>query len=284
MGHILLHALIDSLKVLGIAFIFNIILSFFEGKISKVIGKQNKLSPLVGSASGIIPQCGVSVVASDMYIKERITAGTLLAVFFACSDEALPLLFTDKTKIIYVLPLLLIKVIFGFLLGFMIDLILHKKELNQSGDEVHVGCCHHHIDDEEENKWHKHFLHPFIHSLKIFVYVFIINVILGFVIHFVGEDVISKFLNTNSYLAVLLSAIIGLIPNCSSSVIITELFLSGGLNFGALVSGLCVNAGLGFMCLFKNKETRIKGIKLLVTLFTYSLVIGYITLLIINLF
>ncbi len=284
MGHVLLHGLLDSLKVLGIAFIFNIILSFFEGKISKVIGKQNKLSPLVGSASGLIPQCGVSVVASDMYVKEYITAGTLLAIFFACSDEALPLLFTEPNKMIYVLPLLLIKLIFGFILGFTVDLIIRKKELKQAIDEVHVGCCHHHIDDEEENKWHKHLLHPFVHSLKIFIYVFIINVLFGTIVHFVGEDLISDFLNTNSYLAVLLSAVIGLIPNCSSSVIITELFLNGGLNFGALVAGLCVNAGLGFMYLFKNKKTRINGLKLLLTLFIYSLSIGYIVLLIMNLF
>lgn len=284
MGHVLLHGLLDSLKVLGIAFIFNVILSFFEGKISKVIGKQNKLSPLVGSASGLIPQCGVSVVASDMYVKEHITAGTLLAIFFACSDEALPLLFTEPNKMIYVLPLLLIKLTFGFILGFTVDLIIRKKELKQAIDEVHVGCCHHHIDDEEENKWHKHLLHPFVHSLKIFICVFIINVLFGTIVHFVGEDLISDFLNTNSYLAVLLSAVIGLIPNCSSSVIITELFLNGGLNFGALVAGLCVNAGLGFMYLFKNKKTRINGLKLLLTLFIYSLSIGYIVLLIMNLF
>ena len=284
MGHVLLHALLDSLKVLGIAFLFNIVLSFFEGKISKVIGKQNKLSPLIGSASGIIPQCGVSVVAADMYVKEHITAGTLLAVFFACSDEALPLLFTETSKIIYVLPLLLIKVIFGFILGFTVDLILRKKELKQHVDEVHVGCCHHHIDDEEENKWHKHLLHPFVHSLKIFSYVLVINIIFGMIVHFVGEDIISNFLNTNSYLSVLLSSIIGLIPNCSSSVIITELFLSDGLSFGALTAGLCVNAGLGFMYLFKKKDNRFKSLKLLLTLFIYSLSIGYIILLISNIF
>ena len=282
MGDVLLDSLLDSLKVLGIAFIFNIVLSFFEGKISKVIGKQNKLSPLVGSASGIIPQCGISVVASDMYIKERITAGTLLAVFFACSDEALPLLFTESSKIIYVIPLLLIKVIFGFILGFTVDLILRKKELKNLDDEVHIGCCHHHIDDEEENVYHKHLLHPFVHSLKIFAYVFIINVIFGTIVHFVGENLISNFLDTNTYLSVLLAALIGLIPNCSSSVIITKLFLSGGLNFGALISGLCINAGLGFMYLFKNKKTRIQGLKLLATLFIYSLLIGYVTLFIIQ--
>ena len=284
MGHVLLHALIDSLKVLGIAFVFNIILSFFEGKISKLLSKNSKVSPIIGSAAGLIPQCGISVVAADMYIKEHITAGTLLAIFFACSDEALPLLFTDVNKMIYVLPLLLIKLIFGFILGCTVDFIIRKKEIKEFENEVHVGCCHHHIDDEEENKWHKHLLHPFLHSSKIFIYVLIINAIFGTIIHFIGEDVISNFLNTNQYLSVILSGIIGIIPNCSSSVIITELFLSGGLNFGALIAGLCVNAGLGFMYLFKNKESRKAGLKLLGVLFLYSVSIGYITLFIVNLF
>ena len=121
MGHVLLHALIDSLKVLGIAFVFNIILSFFEGKISKLLSKNSKVSPIIGSAAGLIPQCGISVVAADMYIKEHITAGTLLAIFFACSDEALPLLFTDVNKMIYVLPLLLIKLIRFFFVPLIIS-------------------------------------------------------------------------------------------------------------------------------------------------------------------
>lgn len=284
MGHVILHAFIDSLKVLGIAVIFNIILSFFEGKISKILGKNSRVSPLIGSAAGLIPQCGVSVVAADMYIKEHITAGTLLAIFFACSDEALPLLFTEPSKVIYVFPMLLIKIVFGFILGVIVDFIIRKKEIKEFENEVHVGCCHHHIDDDEENKFHKHLLHPFLHSLKIFIYVFVINLIFGMIVHFVGEDVISSFLSTNQYLAVFLSGLIGIIPNCSSSVIITELFLTGGLNFGALIAGLCVNAGLGFTYLLKNKESRKSCLKMLCILFTYSIVVGYITLFIINLF
>ena len=284
MDHVLLHALLDSLKVLLIAVIFNVILSFFEGKISKIFSKKNKVSPLIGSAAGLIPQCGISVVAADMYMKEHITAGTLLAVFFACSDEALPLMFTESTKVIYVLPLLLIKLLFGFILGFTVDLIIRKRELKKINDEIHVGCCHHHIDDEDESKIRKHLVHPAIHSLKIFTYVLIINVLFGTIVHIIGEDVIGNFLQTNTALSVLLSGVIGIIPNCSSSVIITELFLNGGLNFGALITGLCVNAGLGFTYLLKNKDSRKQGIKLLIILFLYSLSIGYITLIITTLF
>ena len=281
---VLLDSFIDGLKVLAIAFIFNIALSFMEGKVSKILSKNNKVSPLLGATAGLIPQCGVSVVAGDLYIKEHITTGTLLAVFFACSDEALPLMFTNPSKIIYVIPLLLIKVIFGFVLGFVVDLIIKKRELKKVNEELHVGCCHHHIDDEEENKWHKHLAHPLLHSLKIFVYVFIINIIFGTIVYFVGEDLISSFLKTNEYLSVLLSAVIGLIPNCSSSVVITKMFVSGGLAFGALISGLCVNAGLGFIYLFKTKNKKRSVLKLIGVLFAYSLIVGYLTLMVSKIF
>lgn len=281
---VLLDSFIDGLKVLAIAFIFNIVLSFMEGKVSKILSKNNKVSPLLGATAGLIPQCGVSVVAGDLYIKEHITTGTLLAVFFACSDEALPLMFTNSSKMIYVIPLLLIKVIFGFVLGFVVDLIIKKRELKKVNEELHVGCCHHHIDDEEENKWHKHLVHPLLHSLKIFVYVFIINIIFGTIVYFVGEDLISSFLKTNEYLSVLLSAVIGLIPNCSSSVVITKMFVSGGLAFGALISGLCVNAGLGFIYLFKTKNKKRSVLKLIGVLFTYSLIVGYLTLILSKIF
>ena len=281
---VLLDSFIDGLKVLAIAFIFNIALSFMEGKVSKILSKNNKVSPLLGATAGLIPQCGVSVVAGDLYIKEHITTGTLLAVFFACSDEALPLMFTNSSKMIYVIPLLLIKVIFGFVLGFVVDLIIKKRELKKVNEELHVGCCHHHIDDEEENKWHKHLAHPLLHSLKIFVYVFIINIIFGTIVYFVGEDLISSFLKTNEYLSVLLSAVIGLIPNCSSSVVITKMFVSGGLAFGALISGLCVNAGLGFIYLFKTKNKKRSVLKLIGVLFTYSLIVGYLTLILSKIF
>lgn len=284
MLHVLEHAIIDSLKVLAISIIINIILSFFEGKISKILGKKSSASPLIGTAAGLIPQCGVPVVAADLYQKEHITAGTLLAIFFACSDEALPILFSKVDFALYVIPLLLIKFVFGFILGYCVNLFIKRRELKAIEEEIHTGCCGHHIDDEHESKWHKHLFHPFLHSLKILFYVFIINFIFGTIIHFVGEDAISNFLVSNLYISPIIAGIIGLVPNCASSVVISELFISGGLPFGALVTGLCVNAGLGMIYLFKFKEIRIKVLKMLLLLFVYSIIIGYLTILIMNLF
>ena len=131
---VLLDALIDSLKVLAIAFILYVLLSFFENKLVSLLEKHKKLSPLFGSTVGLIPQCGLSVVASDLYIKEKISLGTIFAVFFACSDEALPILFSSKDGLIYARPLLGIKFIGGFLIGFLIDTIYRKTLNNEEGD------------------------------------------------------------------------------------------------------------------------------------------------------
>lgn len=277
MADLFLDALLDSLKVLGLSFIIYLLLSFVEDKIAYIFKKHQKTTPLIGAACGLIPQCGISVVGADLYHKESISAGTLLAIFFACSDEALPLMMQNG-KVIYLIPLLLMKFIFGFILGYLTDFIIRKKEFKWVEEEVHVGCCHHEIDNENETGLHKHFLHPLVHSLKIFIYVFIINICFGLLIYYIGEERIFSVLKTNRYLSPLLSGLIGMIPNCASSVVLTEIFMMDGLPFGALLTGLCVNAGLGFIYLFKFKEERKSAVMLLGVLLVYSLGIGYMTL------
>ena len=283
---VLLDALIDSLKVLAIAFVIYIILSFFEEKIARLLEKHRKISPILGATAGLIPQCGVSVVAADLYIKERITMGTLFAVFFACSDEALPILFSEPSKILYTIPLLLTKFILGFSLGYLID-VIYRKTLNieEITDSEHIkGCCGHDISNHEnESKLHEHLIHPLLHSLKIFAYVLIVNIVFGIIIYYVGEENILSFLSQSTYLTPLVCALVGLIPNCASSVLISELFILGGIPFGALVTGLAVNAGLGAIYLLKNKKT-IKDVLILEGILLLSAILtGYITILIMGL-
>lgn len=284
MPDVLLDAFLDSLKVLGVAFILYVILSFFESKLSRAIEKSKKMSPLFGSLVGMIPQCGFSVVASDLYIKRRITLGTLFAIFIACSDEAIPILASDIKSAKYIIPLILIKFVAGFILGVIVDLIIRKREekLELEG-KIHIGCCHHEIDNEDEEPLHQHLIHPLTHSLKIFAYVFIINIIFGTIIYFIGEDNIISFLQSNKYLSPVLASIIGLIPNCASSVLVTELYLLGGIPFGACVAGLSVNAGLGLVVLFKNKSHIKKALLIMATMFIYSILIGYLIILITSL-
>ena len=273
---VLVDALIDSLKVFILSIIIFLILSFIEDKFSKLISKHKKTTPILWYLTGLIPQCGVSVVCADLYHKRHITVGTLMAVFFACSDEALPILLSDKDKVLMILPLILIKFIGGFILGYLVDFIISKQKITDCSEEVQVGCCHGH---HHQSKLHKHFLHPLDHSLKIFIYVFIMNLIFGSLIYYVGEETVINFLADKKMLTPIICCLVGLIPNCASSVIICELFLLDSIPFAALVGGLCVNAGLGFLYLFRFKNERTNVLKMILCIFIYSLFISYIVLL-----
>lgn len=283
---LLLDALLDSLKVLGFSFVIYFILSFFEEKISHMLEHHKKTSPIIGACAGLIPQCGISVVASDLYIKQHITIGTLFAVFFACSDEALPILISDFDKAIYVIPLLILKVIFGFIFGYLLDLIIKNKNDKKdvvNGEAIHIGCCNHEID-HKSSKIFTHLVHPLLHSLKIFVYIFIVNIVFSLIVYFIGENNIINFLSSNPYLTPILSAIIGIIPNCASSVLLCEVFIAGGIPFGALFTGLCINSGLGLVYLLKNKKSWKSVLILEGYLLVTSISLGYIIILIMNLF
>lgn len=282
MLHVLEHAFIDSLKVLAITFVIYVILSFFEEKLVGLLKKHKKTSPIFGASIGLVPQCSFSVVAADLYLKEHISMGTLFAVFFACSDEALPILLASGEDAIFTIPLLLLKLILGFTFGYLVDLLI-KKELNEEElEEVHIGCCHHEID-HEQSKVKEHLIHPLIHSLKIFIYVFIVNFIFGTMVHLIGEDNILNFLSQATYVTPIVASLVGLIPNCASSVLLTELFILGGIPFGALFTGLSCNAGLGLVFMLKKRKNW-KDILILVgLLLVASIISGYAIIGVMNL-
>lgn len=277
--HVLEHALIDSLKVFILVFVLYFALSFVENYISKKLSSNNKVSPFFGSLLGLIPQCGISVAASDLYIKRKITVGTLVAVFLACSDEAIFILLASE-KFLTVFPLLFIKLVVGFISGMMIDsFILRKQKLKKDNEEV-VSCAHHHEHHHHDSKLKHNFKHTLLHSIEILIYVFIVNFIFGLLIELLGEAKLIIFLQNNKYLAPLFSSIIGVIPNCASSVVLSELYIINGLSFGALLSGLLMNAGLGLVYLFKKKENVKMNINIIIIMFIISLIIGYLTCLI----
>ncbi len=287
--HIVLHSLEESLKVFVVALILYFIISFIEERIAKGLGKKNRFSPLIASALGLVPQCGFSVVASDLYVKRHITMGTLIALFLACSDEALPILLSQATKenVLSIILIVALKFVIGFVTGFVVDLLLtkYKHEVHEHlehchksfEEEVHIGCCSHPIEGgDEHSKVYKHILHPLIHSLKIFAYVLGITLLFNTLIHYLGEENINEFLQTNKYLAPLISSLIGVIPNCAASVAITNVYLLGGLSFGACISGLCMNAGLGLVFLFKRKTNIKNSFTILGIMFGVSLFVGYL--------
>lgn len=283
--HELLHALLDTINVFLVIFLLYILLSFIEDKITKKFEKSSKFSPIYGALIGIIPQCGFSIVSSDLYRKKNISLGTLLAVFIVCSDEAIPIFLSHPDKALSIIPLLIIKLITAIIFGYLIDFILLKhqeikerKIHNHESNIIHKGCCHNHIHEEKENKLHKHLIDPLFHSLKIIIYVFIVNVIFALLIYFIGEENIANFLNANVYLTPLLSSIIGLIPNCASSVIISELYINNTLTFAATMSGLICNAGLGLVYLYKDKSKIKNSLLITLLLFLIANFVGYLLL------
>jgi|LAHS01.1.fsa_nt_gb hypothetical protein len=282
-GNLALDTLVDSLKILGFAFVLYVILSFFEDKIASLLEKKKKYGPLFGALSGAIPQCGISVVGADLYTKRHLTMGTLIAIFIACSDEALPIFFGSFNQPTWymVFPLLAIKIAGGALIGFAVDLFARKDEEEvaehldtcEGENAGHIGCCGHEI--EGEGKWHEHLIHPLVHSLKIFLYAYVVSFLFGLMILGVGEDNFTNFLTSNYYLSPLYAVLIGLIPNCASSVLISDLYLQGGLPFGALVAGLAVNAGLGPLYLFKGKKSLKEALLIMGILIVSALALGY---------
>lgn len=275
---ILLDSLKDSVLIFAFVFLFHVILSFIETPVSNFLIKRKKTSPIFGALFGLIPQCGTSVVAADLYLKRLITFGTLVAVFLSCSDEALLVLLSAwNERTLAIFPLIGLKLAAGIIFGFLIDLIIRKQTIEEVDHIEEEKECHTH--HHENTPAHAHLIHPLIHAIKIFIYVFIINLALGLIIGWVGEENFANFMISNRYLAPLFTSIIGLIPNCASSVLITELYLSNTLSFGALFAGLLVNSGLGMMILIRHKEVK-KTLIVLGVCFAIAVALGYLTCLV----
>jgi len=268
--------------------------NIFKFEKSKLL--KGKSSPVMGALFGSVPQCGFSVISSELYSKRKISIGALIAVFVATSDEALPLMISNYKAIPSLLLLLAVKIVMAIIIGYLAMLLYSKvfkfekienKSLENNKEnhcekeqpdehkdehEEHLhACCHHDLQDEKFD-WK----HPLIHCLKITLYIFIFNVVFGMIVELVGEDNLISFLGTNHFLQPLLAVIIGLIPNCVSSVVITELYLAGGLTFGSIVAGLSVNAGIGLIVLFKENKNKKENLFIVLSLIIPSLVFGYI--------
>lgn len=309
MGHVLLHALEDSLIVLAFLVPINILIALLEPRLAGRIKLKGALAPLVGVTVGLFPQCGFSVVATDLYKKRHITIGTLLGVYLATSDEALPIFLASGEQAIDILPLLACKFLIGLIVGYTADAIFAKNKKRVAEHiaecdhepEVHFGCCGHEIENGEHEDEHDHsacdtpcgseieekrrerkqklkhyLLHPILHSAKIFVYILLINIVFGVLIHYIGEDRIMSFLSANKYVAPLFAVIVGAIPNCASSVVISNLYLMGGLGFGATVGGLLMNAGLGFAVLLKDRKNLKESLAIIGGMFAVSIAFSYI--------
>ena len=302
--HAFTHAVKDTLSLLPWLIVIYVAIELIESKTDLSSSKrlQGKGAPLIGAATGLIPQCGFSVMAAKLFEQKYITMGTLFAIFLSTSDEAFIILLSDGASASYLLPLFVSKILLGALVGYGVDSFLKwigkAETLRQkpilSGEKtpttVHeifmrgyleerlsggecVSCGREH---DQTRPIYTYLISPALHALKVAGFIFLVNFALGYLIELVGEDAFSAFIQKNLFLQPFLTSAIGLIPNCASSVVITETFLMGGISFGSCLAGLCANAGLGFVVLLKNTKKYKRNLLMIAFSYATAVLIGVV--------
>ena len=269
MQEIILDTIFDCLKILPFLFIAFLIIEFFEHKLShkseNTIKKAGKFGPLIGSILGALPQCGFSVLATNLYITRIISLGTLIAIYLSTSDEMLPILIAEKAPLNSILLLVAIKIIIGLVCGFIIDLIIRKEEPRE-----HFEICEHdHCDCE-----HGIIIPAIKHTLKTLIFIFIITFILNATFHYIGEDNIKHIFDKTNFFTPFIAGLIGLIPNCGSSIILTELYIAEILPLSSALAGLLANSGVALLVLFKSNPDIKENLKIIGILYFISVITG----------
>lgn len=281
MKEIIIDTIVDSLKILPFLFITFLVLEYLEHKMSKktekAVKKAGKLGPLLGGIVGAFPQCGFSVAATNLYATRVISLGTLIAIYLSTSDEMLPILLSENASIVVIFKFIFIKIIVGIIFGFIIDFILRKRKV----EDVNIkGLC----EDEHCHCYEHSILKSAIkHTLNIAFFIFIISFILNIAFSYLGEELISKIFMKNSILGPFLASLIGLIPNCGASVVLTELYLNNTISFASSIAGLLSSSGVGILLLFKVNKNIKENIFILLTIYFIGVFTGLI-INIINLF
>lgn len=255
MLEILLDALLDTVKLIPFLWITYLIMEYIENKTSnkmkEKIQKSGKFGPLLGGIVGILPQCGFSASATNLYASRLISMGTLIAVYLSTSDEMIPIFISEAMPIGLMLEILGIKLILGVFFGFLVDFIFRNLNKKREAEDTTDICEEEHCHCHEKGIIKASLLH----TINISIYIFIITLIINGIIGLVGEETIETFIKNNVFLGPVIASLIGLIPNCAASVIITNLYIENVINMASLIAGLLTGAGVGLIVLFRmNKK------------------------------
>ena len=274
---VVLDGLIDVLKLIPFLFVAFLILEYIEHKMSKknkeILSKNKKVGPLVGSLLGAFPQCGFSSLATNLFSSRVITLGTLIAVYLSTSDEMLPLMIANKIKVLTIIKIIGTKFIIGLIVGYIIDLIYRKKIKKEETIDSHIHDMCHHDDCHCEDGILKSSI---IHTLKIALYILIACLLINTAIYYIGEDSIKSILKHGNILTYFLASLIGLIPNCASSVIVTELYLENIISVGVMISGTLTGAGVGLLILFKENKHLKENLIIVSIIYLVGVLCGFL--------
>lgn len=276
--HILIHSFIDSIKLIPFLFLTYLLMEYLEHRsgdtAERVLKRSGQFGSLIGSALGLLPQCGFSSAASGLYGARIISLGTTVAVFLSTSDEMIPIFISHNVRLDVILKILLVKFIIALIAGTSVDLILnaiYRKKSIKPVSKIEEFCeredchCHHGI-----------FKPALIHTLKIGAFIFVFTLALNLLIHGVGEENIAALILNRPFIANILSALVGLVPNCASSIIISELYVDGILTAGTMLSGLLANSGVALAVLFRTNRPKKNNILIVLMLFVISVISGLI--------
>jgi len=264
MNAIVTDALVDSLEMVPFLLAIYLLVGWLEqrlgAEVQEHIREAGGAGPALGALFGIIPQCGFSVMASGLYARRLLTLGTLMAVYLATSDEALPVILAQPQKIRTVIPIIGTKIVVALLAGYALDLLSRRRSAEDAPaptqeEKLSVHACCDHDLTARPRGWHL-LVHPLVHTGKVFLFVFVVTLGLNYLMTAVGEESLHRVLLQESPLQPVVTALVGLIPNCAASVVITQMYLKGGLSFGSAISGLCAAVGLGLLVLVKENDRR----------------------------
>ncbi|MBO4252201.1 MAG: arsenic efflux protein [Clostridia bacterium] len=278
MWDVVFDAVLDSLKIFPFILLIYILMEIIENarnkeSIERVL--QGPFAPVIAGALGAVPECGFAAMLAKLYDKGLIKIGTLIAAFLSISDEGVIVLITGGAMVKDAAILVGVKMVYAILVGVFINILLAKKDAAhvcpEKGDCIECGEHH-------EGKLDKYFLHPLWHAAKILVYVLIINFLLGMLLEVIGEDALKAFMDGKTYFQPLFASLVGLIPNCGSSILLAQAFNDGILSFAGLIAGLSANSGIGILILLRSKKNFVKALLIIGLQFLCALAIGYIAL------
>lgn len=276
MTEIIIDSVIDSIKLLPFLFLTYLFMEWLEHKTGsaarRTIRTAGKLGPVWGGLLGVIPQCGFSAAASSLFTGRVITVGTLIAVYLSTSDEMFPIMISNAVPAATIIKILACKAAIGIISGFVVEYVYtHVLKKQEKEMDIHEIC-----EEERCNCEHGLLSSALTHTLHVFVYIFLISLALNIIIGLVGEETLAGLFTGAPIVGELIAALVGLIPNCASSVVITQLYLEHIIGAGAMMAGLLVNAGVGILILFRLNHDRKQNFRIIGLLYGLGVFWGII--------
>lgn len=264
----------DGVRLLPFLFITYLLMELLEhragDRLVDKIGRVDKAGPFLGAVFGVVPQCGFSAAASSLYAGRIITLGTLIAIYLSTSDEMLPILISSSMPALLIVKILVVKLVIAMITGFMVELVRHRV-LHRMNDkmDIHTICEEEHCHCEDGV-----LVSAIKHTIRIFIYILIISFVLNFALDTIGPEQLKNLFSGVPVLGQMSAALVGLIPNCASSVVITSLYVDGMIDAGMMMAGLLANAGVGFLVLFRLNRNLKQNISIVGTVYVISVLWG----------